>query len=311
MQEIIACVMNISEGRDISTLDAIAANIEKIDKSFLLHFCSDPAHHRAVFSFIGTPYSIASAAFAATTTAVELIDLTKHRGVHPRVGAVDVIPFVPIQGLSMKKCIQVAYQLAERIGQELEIPVYLYGEAATRPSSKNLSTIRAGEFERLGEQLDKDPNRKPDFGPPCMHPTAGAVVVGARQLMIAFNIYLESSDPTIARSIASRVRESGGGLPGIKALGFYITHLDRAQVSINVMDYRKTSLLKIFDRVCVEAHQLGTGVESSEIIGLVPQDALKEDVASAIQLKGFTPSQVLENNIRSTPLGSDIGHIEQ
>jgi glutamate formiminotransferase len=297
MQEIIECVMNISEGRDMAKLKTITDEIQTIENSFLLHISSDPDHHRTVISFIGTPSSIAQAAFAATTKAVELIDLTKHKGVHPRIGTVDVIPFVPISGVSMEQCVQIAHRLAEKIGRELKIPVYLYGEAATRPAFENLAHIRKGGFEQLGELIEKDPSKKPDFGPTRIHPTAGALAVGARQLLIAFNVYLESSDVEIAREIAASIRESGGGLAGVKALGFYIEHRDRAQVSMNVTAYRQSPLLQIFNRICAEAHRLGIEVDSSEIVGLAPQDALEEGAVGALRLKNFDPDQILENSI--------------
>ena len=290
--------MNISEGRDRIKLEAIADEIQAIESSFLLHFCSDPDHHRTVFSFIGTPFSIGHAAFAATTKAIELIDLTQHRGVHPRIGAVDVIPFVPVQGVSMEQCVQIANRVAEKIGRELGIPVYLYGEAATHPAFEHLARIRNGEFEKFGEHLEKAPSRKPDFGPTRVDPTVGGIAVGARQPLIAFNVYLESLDVDIARQIATSIRESGGGLAGVKALGFFIAHRNRAQVSMNVMNYRQTPLLKIFSRICREARRLEIEVDSSEIVGLVPLDALEENSVKALQLKGFDPDQILENSIK-------------
>ena len=194
---------DISEGRDVEKLEAIADEIQATENAFLLHICSDADHHRTVLSFIGTPSSIAQAAFAATTKAVELIDLTQHQGVHPRIGAVDVIPFIPIQGVSMEKCVQIAHRLAEKIGRKLAIPVYLYGEAATRPTFENLAHIRKGEFEELGEHIEKDPGKKPNFGPTRIHPTAGGIAVGARRLLIAFNVYLEGADVDIACEIAA------------------------------------------------------------------------------------------------------------
>lgn len=311
MQEIVECVMNISEGRDMAKLESVADEIRAIESAFLLHVCSDPDHHRAVFSFIGTPCSIGHAAFAATTKAVELIDLTQHVGVHPRIGAVDVVPFVPVQGVSMEQCVQIAHRVAEKMGRELEIPVYLYGEAATRPAFEHLVRIRKGEFEKLGEHIGKDPSRKPDFGPTRVHPTAGGIAVGARQPLIAFNVYLESWDVDIARQIAASIRESGGGLAGVKALGFFIAHRNRAQVSMNVMNFRQTPLMKIFNRIRTEARRLGIGIGSSEIVGLVPQDALGKDAIRALKLEDFAPNQILENSIKRAMDPSNMGTIEQ
>ncbi len=297
MQEIVECVMNISEGRVVAKIDAIANRIRSHSNSFLLNISSDPDHHRTVFSFIGTPASISDAAFAATTKAMALIDLTQHKGVHPRIGAVDVIPFVPVQGVSMDLCVKIAHRLAERIGRELQIPVYLYGEAAIRPACENLAHIREGEFEKLGGTIAQNPSRKPDFGPNRIHPTAGGVAVGARPTLIAFNVYLESSEVEIARGIAATIRERGGGLPGVRALGFHIAHRNQAQVSMNVTNYRQSSLVMIFDRICSEAHRLKVGVDSSEIVGLVPHDALGENAVEALRLKVFDPDQILENCI--------------
>jgi glutamate formiminotransferase len=297
MQEIVECVMNISEGRVIAKINAIADEIRANQHAFLLNTSSDPDHNRTVLSFIGTPSSISDAAFAATTKAIALIDLTQHRGVHPRIGAVDVIPFVPVQGVSMEDCVKIAHRLAEKIGRILEIPVYLYGEAAIRPAFENLAHIREGAFEKLGATITQNPGRKPDFGPIRNHPTAGGVAVGARQTLIAFNVYLKSSEVEIAREIAATIRESGGGLPGVKALGFHIAHRDRAQVSMNVMNYRRSSLLKIFKSICEEAHRLEVEVDSSEIVGLVPRDALGEDAVEALRLKDFAPDQILEHCI--------------
>jgi len=321
MQEIIECVMNISEGRDIARLGAIADEIQSTENAYLLNVSSDPDHHRTVFSFIGPPSSIGHTAFAATTKAVELIDLTQHLGVHPRIGAVDVIPFVPIQGVSMKQCVQIARQVAEKIGRELGIPVYMYGEAATRPAFRHLVRIRQGEFENLGEHIEKDPSRKPDFGPTRVHPTAGGIAVGARQPLIAFNVHLESQEVAVARQIAAGIRESGGGLAGVQALGFFIPHRNQAQVSMNVTDFRQTPLLKIFNRICEEARLLRIRVDSSEIVGLVPQDTLGEDAIRVLKLKDFDPNQILENCIkrameqsadrRSALRASNNGTVEQ
>ncbi len=294
MQEIVECVMNVSEGRDAARLEAIADRIRAVENSFLLHFCSDPDHHRTVFSFIGTSSSIARAAFSATSTGVELIDLTQHQGVHPRIGAVDVIPFIPIEGVSMHQCVQIAHQIAGRIGRELEIPVYLYGDAATRPAFENLAQVRKEEFEKLSSQIE---DRDPDFGPARVHPTAGSIAVGARQPLISFNVYLASSDVEIARSIAAGIRESSGGLPGVKALGFYLERQNRAQISMKVTNYRQTSLVRVFSRIRREARRLGSEVDSSEIVGLVPRDALSEDAVEALKLRDFGPHQILEDSI--------------
>jgi glutamate formiminotransferase len=297
MQQIVECVMNVSEGRDAVKLEAIAQEIETAPNTFLLDDSADPDHHRTVFSFIGTPSSIFDATFAAVKKAVQLIDMRKHQGVHPRIGAVDVIPFVPVRNVSIKECVALAHRLGKKVSQVLQIPVYLYAEAALRPDRKQLSSIRKDQFEGLKERIKSDPGRKPDFGPDRLHPTAGATAIGARRPLIAFNIYLNTSDVGQAREIAGVIRESGGGIPGVKALGFYIERKGLAQVSMNVTHYRKIGLLKIFKRVQKEARRLQTEPVSSEIIGLVPQDAINQRTIKTLQLENFHPGQILENRI--------------
>lgn len=297
MQPLVECVMNVSEGRDRAKLQAIAREIEAVPKAFLLDEAADPDHHRTVFSFIGTPSSIFEATFAAAKEAVQLIDMRAHRGVHPRIGAVDVIPFVPLRKVSMKECVKLARRLGEKISRLLQIPVYLYAEAALRPDFEHLAAIRKGQFEGLGEQIKSDARRKPDFGPNRLHPTAGATIVGARQPLIAFNIYLNTSDAARAREIADGIRGRAGGLPGVRALGFYLQHKGLAQVSMNVTNYHQTSLLKIFKRVEKEARRLQVGPVSSEIIGLVPSGAINELTIKTLRLEHFHSGQLLENRI--------------
>ncbi len=299
MQEIVECVMNVSEGRDTLKLETIARKIETVPSVFLLEHSADPDHHRALFSFIGTPSSIFAASFAAVKKAGQLIDMREHQGVHPRIGAVDVVPFVPVQNVSMKECVAVAHRLGRKISQTLKIPVYFYAEAALRPDREHLSVIRKDQFEGLDEQIKSDPRRKPDLGPGCLHPTAGATAIGARQTLIAFNIYLNTSDVGQAQKIAGLIRESGGGLVGVKALGFYIERKGLAQVSMNVTHYHKTSLLKIFKKVQKEARRLQAEPVWSEIIGLVPQDAINPRTIRTLHLENFHSGQILENRIRA------------
>ena len=297
MQQIVECVMNVSEGRDAVKLEAIAQKIETAPSTFLLDYSADPDHHRTVFSFIGTLSSIFDATFAAVKKAVQLIDMREHQGVHPRIGAVDVIPFVPVQKVSMKECVAVAHRLGKKVSQELQIPVYFYAEAALSPDREHLSIIRKDQFEGLKERIKSDPRRKPDLGPDCLHPTAGATAIGARQPLIAFNIYLNTPDVGLARKIAGLIRESGGGLHGVKALGFFIERKGLAQVSMNVTHCRKTSLVKVFKRVQQEARRLQTEPVSSEIIGLVPQGAIDQQTIGELHLENFHPGQILENRI--------------
>ena len=299
MHQIVECVMNVSEGRDTLKLETIARKIEAVPSAFLLDHSADPDHNRTVFSFIGTLSSIFDASFAAVKKVSQLIDMREHQGVHPRIGAVDVVPFVPVQNVSMKECVAVAHRLGRKISRTLQIPVYFYAEAALSPDREHLSVIRKDQFEGLHEQIKSDPRRKPDLGPSCLHPSAGATAIGARQPLIAFNIYLNTSDVGQARKIAGLIRENGGDLAGVKALGFYIERKGLAQVSMNVTRYRKTSLLKIFKKVQKEARRLQTEPVSSEIIGLVPQDAINPQTIRTLHLENFHSGQILENRIRA------------
>ena len=297
--------MNISEGRDPTKLQAIAEAIEAVGESYLLSQASDPDHHRTVYSFIGTPASILPAAFATIEKAVDLIDLRTHRGVHPRIGAVDVVPFIPLKGVSMQKCVKLAHQLGKKVASQLQIPVYLYAEAAPHSQRRRLSRIRKGGFEELIHRVTSDPARSPDLGALRLHPSAGAMAIGARRLLVAFNIYLNSSEVQAAKEIAGRIRETGGGLPGVQALGFFLPSRNQAQVSINVTNYRQTPLLTVYEKVREEASQLGLQVVSSELIGLVPQEAFPDSTHELLQLENFHPGLVLENRISEILLGEN------
>ncbi len=241
MKRIIECVMNVSEGRDDMKLKAIAEQIEKISDTFLLDYSADSAHHRTVFTFIGTPDSISEVTFKVVKKAMQLIDLREHKGVHPRIGAVDVIPFIPIRGVNIKDCVRIAHDLGRRIASDLEVPVYFYGEAATHIGRRELSPIRKGEFEGLSQRVIFDSTRKPDFGSNLLHCSAGAIAIGVRNALIAYNIFLNTSDVEVAKKIAIHIRESSGGLVGVKALGFYIGYKDLAQVSMHDSNYQHTS----------------------------------------------------------------------
>ncbi len=289
--------MNISEGRDEGKLRAIATVLQKSSSSYLLGYDSDPDHHRTVFSFIGTPRSIDRSAFLAIKTAVQLIDLRVHEGAHPRIGAADVVPFVPITGVSMPTCVQIARQLAGKVAQELDIPVYLYGAAAMRPERQNLAAIRRGGLKKLLHEIETNPSRQPDLGPHRLHPSTGATTIGVRGPLIAFNVYLDSPDAVAAQKIARRVRESNGGLPAVQALGFLITSRNQAQVSMNLTDYRRSSLWKAFRTVCTLAREFEIRVASSEIVGLVPRNALKGFSVNDLRLENFHPGLILENRI--------------
>lgn len=293
---ILESVPNFSEGRRRDVLDAIAAEVRRT-RAKLLDVDANPDHNRCVVTFVGGPDDLLEAAFAAARKAVELIDLTKHEGQHPRMGAIDVLPFVPLQGAAMPDAVGLARRAGQRIGDELGVPVFLYESAATRPDRKNLADIRKPQFEGLRDLVGKDPDRVPDFGPRRLHPTAGCVAVGARMPLIAYNVDLETEDVGVAKKIARKVREKDGGLPGIKALGLYLADRKCAQVSMNVCDYTRTGLLDAFRAVEREAERLGARVRSSEVVGLLPRAALPAGGPPAIRLAGFTDRQILESHL--------------
>ncbi len=291
--------MNVSEGRDQAKVQAIVSEIESVRQARLLSSTSDPDHNRSVVSFIGSPAAIAESAFSALRKAVELIDLRIHRGVHPRLGAVDVVPFIPILRVPMQQCVEIARQLGARVASELEVPVYLYEYAALRQDRRDLPSIRKKGFEQFAQLLGSDLSLQPDFGPPRLHPSAGATIIGARRPLIAYNVYLDSSDMVVARQIACAIREADGGLPRVRALAFYITRKNQAQVSMNLIDYKQTSLLEAFQRVRQEAQHRGVDISGGEIIGLVPRAALPSDPRVELMLETFQPSQILENRIEA------------
>jgi glutamate formiminotransferase len=293
---IIESVPNFSEGRRPEVCEALAAAARARGVT-VLDLTMDADHHRSVLTFAGSPRDVEAAAFEVARKAVEEIDLTRHSGNHPRMGAIDVLPFVPLQGATMADVVALARSVGSRIGAELAVPVYLYESAATRPERRNLADVRAPQFEGLRDLIGTDPSRTPDFGPNRIHPTAGAVAVGARQPLIAFNVDLDTEDVAIAKKIARRIRERDGGLPGIKALGLPLPARKCAQVSINVCDYTRTGLLEVFRAVEKEAARLGVGVRAGELIGLVPRAAFPEDGARVLKLIEFDAGRILESRL--------------
>ncbi len=293
---LIECVPNFSDGRRPEVGEALSA-AAKAAGATILDFTADRDHHRSVLTFAGAPREVEEAAFAVARTALELIDLTTHAGAHPRMGAIDVLPFVPLQGAAMADAVLLARVVGARLGSELSLPVFLYEAAATRPERKNLATIREPQFEGLRDLIGKDPARVPDFGPNRIHPTGGAVAVGARMPLIAFNIDLDTKDVKIAKKIAKKIRERDGGLPGIKALGIELPSRDCAQVSMNVCDYTRTGLLDVWAAVEREAAALGARVRAGELIGLIPRAAFPEDGARALKLIEFSPDRILESRL--------------
>lgn len=294
MRQIVECVANFSEGRRLDVVKKIVEAIDGVDDVKILVYESDYDHNRSVVTFIGTSSAIVDGAFAGIRIASQLINMKQHHGQHPRLGATDVVPFIPIQNVTMAECVQLAHQLGKRVGEELGIPVYLYEEAATRPERRNLADVRRSEYEGLKANIENDSNREPDYGPMSIG-TAGATIIGARHALIAYNVYLATEDVTIAKKIAKAVRYSSGGLRYVKALGLLVD--GKAQVSMNLTNYKKTPLYRVVEMIRREAQRYGVAIESSELIGLIPQDALLESAAWYLQMDNYSAGKVLENHI--------------
>lgn len=293
MPPLIECVPNFSEGRREDVIDAIVETIEKVKDIQLLHRTSDPDHNRTVVTFAGYPDAVVQAAYNAIEIAAKLIDMNEHTGVHPRIGATDVIPFVPLKGATMESCIQIARLLGQRVGANLGLPVYLYEYAAVRPERRNLAIIRRGQYETLCTTITT-PERYPDYGPAKLG-SAGAVSIGARKPLIAYNVYLRTEDVEVAKKIARTIRGSSGGLSGVKALGLFVK--GRAQVSMNLVDYELTPLYRVIELIRLEAEKLGTQIHETELIGLMPQDALIQSAAWYLQIPHLRASHLLENRL--------------
>lgn len=291
--KIIECVPNFSEGRNIENINKILDAIKSVEGIKVLDYEHDKDHNRTVVTFIGNPENIAEAAFRGCKKASELIDLNVHKGEHPRMGATDVIPFIPVSDVSMKECVSIAEKLGEKIWKELKIPTYLYEEAAKTPERKNLANVRKGEFEWLKENIEKRP---PDYGDK-IHPTAGATAVGAREFLIAFNVNLGTNDLSIAKKIAKAVRFKSGGLRYVKALGFEIKERGIVQVSMNLTNYKKTPVHKVFEMIKSEANRYGVSIIGSEVIGLAPMDSLIDVADFYLKLENFKKEQIFERRI--------------
>lgn len=292
MDKIIESVPNFSEGRRAHIVDEIV-NAMQTPGVKILDREMDANHNRSVITLAGDPAAMENAVFRGIATAARLIDLETHRGEHPRIGATDVVPFVPIRGVTMDECVALARRLGERVARELDIPVYLYEHAATRPEHRDLAYLRRGEYETLKREIATNPEREPDFGPKRLG-KAGATVIGARPFLIAYNVNLATSDAQIAKDIARVVRERGGGLPRVKALGFELKDRGIVQVSMNLTDFNVTGILKAFETVKAEAERRGVTVLESEIVGLVPLEALTQLAAQALKLPTLQVSQVVE-----------------
>jgi glutamate formiminotransferase len=297
---LIECIPNFSEGRRLAVVDEICAAIAAVAGVHLLDRQSDATHNRSVITFVGQPEAAAEAAFGGIAAAARLIDLNEHEGAHPRFGATDVVPFVPLAEADMPMCVDAARGLARRVASELGIPAYLYEDAARDPARRNLAAVRGGGFEELRDVIGTDRDRAPDEGAPQVHPTAGAVAVGARFPLIAYNVDLETRDLELAKRIAGEIRERDGGLPKLKAIGLALD--DSVQVSMNLTDYRVTGVAEAFEAVRTRAEIAGVPVRSSEVVGLVPQDALVQLARGVLQAPQLARAQVLEARVLDTLL---------
>lgn len=291
---LVECIPNFSEGRRSGVLEKIQAAISGVPGTAVLDLHSDPDHNRSVITFVGSPEAVEEAAFQMIKQAALLINLDKHQGEHPRIGATDVVPFVPIANISMKECVALAHRVGERVGKELGIPVYFYENAARLPERTRLEVIRKGEYEALKKEILSNPARMPDCGPALLGP-AGATVIGAREFLIAYNVNLTTSDESIADKIARRIRHSSGGLRFLKALGMTVD--GRAQVSMNLTNFRKTPLPLVIETIRREAERYGVGIHNSELVGLIPQQALVDTAVWYTQMDLFSPEQILEYRI--------------
>lgn len=294
MQTIVECVPNFSEGREKPKVDAILDAMKR-DGVYLLDREMDPDHNRSVITLAGEREAIQEAVIRGVGKAAELIDLTRHQGAHPRLGAADVVPFIPIAGVSIEDCVAMARYVGEQIWKRYQIPVYLYEAAATSPERQNLENIRRGQFEGIREEIGTNPARRPDFGEARLHPTAGACVVGARKFLVAYNVFLNTPDVEIAKKIAKAVRFSGGGLRFLKAAGFLVR--GQAQVSMNLTDFEQTPIPRVWETVRREAARYGVMPASSEIVGLIPKRALEQAAEWFLQVENFDSSLILENRL--------------
>ena len=300
MKRLIECVPNFSEGRDAAKVDAIVAAMREVPGVYLLDRESDADHNRSVVTLAGEPEPVAEAALRGVGKAAELIDLTKHTGAHPRMGATDVVPFIPIEGLEIEDCVALAKRVGREIWERFRIPVYFYEAAAQRPDRTNLENIRKGQFEGLREEVPRNPDRAPDVGEARLHPTAGATVVGARKFLVAYNINLNTPDIEIAKKIGKNIRFSNGGLRYVKAMGVDLRARHLAQVSINMTDFEQTPLHRVFEMVKREAERYGVTIVGSEIVGLIPKRAIELTADFYLQLENFSPAQVLENRLQAS-----------
>ena len=296
---LVECVPNFSEGRNAKSVERLANVIAGVETACVLDTHMDPDHNRSVITFVAAPEKVVDAAVRVVALAAELIDMRSHMGQHPRLGATDVLPFVPVRGVTLDDCAKLAHQAGDRIARELSIPVFYYERAALKPDRVNLEDVRRGALELLREQITCEPARAPDVGPLSVHETAGAIAVGARPFLIAFNVNLRTSNLAIARQIARSVRARHGGLPFLKALGFELSTRGLVQVSMNLVNYGETGMHQAYDAVRLEADKLGVEIASTEIVGLVPENALDKDAEYFQKLENFSADKILESRMRA------------
>lgn len=305
MSVLVECVPNFSEGKDRKIVDAIVAEAKAVEGVSILDVEIDADHHRCVLSFIAPPEAAIEASFRVAKKAKELIDLTKHKGEHPRMGALDVAPFIPVSGITIKECVTLAERLGERIAKELEVPVFLYDHAARKPERKNLAKVRKGQFEGMLKTVGTDPEREPDLGPKKMHPTAGAVGVSARNQIVNFNLNLATGDMVAGKDIAKRLRASGGGLPEVRGKEIELSERKQVQISTVITDYKTTSMTKVLAETRRLAAEHGTSVKTTEIVGLIPQEALLDFAIETLELENFDPEvQILERRLAAVGASS-------
>lgn len=296
LDKLVECVPNFSEGRDKAKMDRIIDCFRGVDGVKLLDYSNDVNHNRMVVTAVGSPEAIKSAVVNAIGAAVREIDLNQHRGEHPRMGTADVVPFIPIRNMTMDEAVQLAKEVAAEVASAYDLPIYLYEKAASAPHRENLADVRKGQFEGLELKM-QDPLWKPDFGPSTPHPTAGATIIGARNFLIAWNVLLNTDNVEIAKAIAKKMRFSNGGFPFVKALGIYLADRGLAQVSMNLTDFRQTSMHRVFDCIREEAASRGVSIASSEVIGMLPLEAVVDTAVHYLQIEDFSTHRILENSL--------------
>src|SRR5215467_1361725 len=306
MKRLIECVPNFSEGRDAAKVEALVAAMRSVPGVYVLDHEMDADHNRSVITLAGEPEAVAEAATLGAGKAMELIDMNEHKGAHPRVGATDVVPFIPVEGVTLDDCVALARRVGNEIWKRYRIPIFFYEAAATRPDRVNLENVRRGQFEGMKEELKKNHERQPDVGEPKMHPTAGVTVVGARKFLVAYNVNLNTPDVEVANKIARAIRFSSGGLRYVKSMGVELKARNLAQVSINLTDYEQTPMHRVYEMVKREAQRYGAAPVGSEIVGLVPKKALEMAADYFLQLENFSPSQVFENKLALALAGSPL-----